>query len=68
MQKDTIKKHSPDEDQKKIKEISKAKKQAKPEKIGATDAVQDPKAKTKQRERRPDGLDRPPEIPRRNGN
>lgn len=66
LQKDTIKKHTQEEDQKKIKEISKAKRQAKPEKIGANDGVQDPKAKPRQR--RPEGLDRPPEIPRRNGN
>ncbi|MFD2866680.1 hypothetical protein [Mucilaginibacter antarcticus] len=68
LQKDTTKKHSADEDQKKIKEISKAKKQAKPERISGTDVVQDPKAKPKARQRRPEGLDRPPEIPRRNGN
>ncbi len=66
LQKDTTKKHSPDEDPKKIKEISKAKRQAKPEKIGAGDNAQDPKARSKPRERRPEGLDRPPEIPRRN--
>jgi hypothetical protein len=68
MQKDTTKKHPQEEDQKKIKEISKAKRQAKPEKIGATDVVKDPKAPAKPRQRRPEGLDRPPEIPRRNGN
>ena len=68
LQKDTIKKHLQEEDQKKIKGISKAKRQAKPEKIGVIDVVQDPKDKTKPRQRRPEGLDRPPEIPRRNGN
>jgi hypothetical protein len=68
LQKDTIKKLPPDEDQKKIKEISKAKRQAKPEKIGDADVVKDPKATPKPRKRRPEGLDRPPEIPRRNGN
>lgn len=68
LQKDTIKKHLQEEDQKKIKEISKAKRQAKPEKIGATEVVHDPNAKPKPRQRRPEGLDRPPEIPRRNGN
>ncbi|MFD2874366.1 hypothetical protein ACFS5N_17925 [Mucilaginibacter ximonensis] len=57
---DTTKKQKAEEE-KKIKEISKAKRQVKPEKIG------DEKAKPK-RERRPEGLDRPPEIPRRNGN
>src|ERR1700710_2544102 len=66
-QRDTIKKHQQEEDTKKIKEISKAKRQSKPEKIGDADNVQDPKAKPKpKRERRPEGLDRPPEIPRRN--
>jgi hypothetical protein len=69
LQKDTTKKHSQEDDSKKIKEISKSKRQAKPEKIGEGDNVQDPKTKPKpKRERRPEGLDRPPEIPRRNGN
>jgi hypothetical protein len=68
LQKDTTKKHPQEDDQKKIKEISKAKRQAKPEKIGATEVVKDPKATPKPRQRRPEGLDRPPEIPRRNGN
>jgi hypothetical protein len=67
LQKDTTKKHLQDEDQKKIKEISKAKRQAKPEKIGVTEAAE-LKGKSKPRQRRPEGLDRPPEIPRRNGN
>ncbi|MFD0750701.1 hypothetical protein ACFQZS_11140 [Mucilaginibacter calamicampi] len=59
-----IKKHPPDEDEKnKIKEISKAKRQSKPEKID--NAGNQPKP---QRERRPEGMERPPEIPRRNGN
>ena len=67
LQKDTTKKHPQEDDSKKIKEISKAKRQAKPEKLGESDNAQDPKAKPKQkRERRPEGLDRPPEIPRRN--
>jgi hypothetical protein len=69
LQRDTTKKHQREEEQKKIKEISKAKRQAKPEKIGGGDNVQDQKVKPKpKRERRPEGLDRPPEIPRRNGN
>lgn len=56
-----IKKRPPDEEEKnKIKEISKAKRQSKPEKID--DANKPP------RERRPEGMERPPEIPRRNGN
>ena len=52
-----------DDDKKKVKEIGKAKHQAKPEK------VEEPApAKTKpKRERRPEGMERPPEIPRRNG-
>jgi hypothetical protein len=69
IQKDTTKKHQQDDDSKKIKEISKAKRQSKPAKIGEPEVVQDPKvkAKSKPRQRRPEGLDRPPEIPRRNG-
>lgn len=57
------------EDRKKIKEVARAKKQPKPEKIepGDNTANQSPKTKPK-RQRRPEGLDRPPEIPRRNGN
>jgi hypothetical protein len=52
------------DDKKKIKEIAKTRKQPKPEKIGpATDET-----KRTKRQRRPDGLERPPEIPRRNGN
>jgi hypothetical protein len=56
-----IKKQPPEEDEKKIKEVQKAKRQTKPEKI---DEAQ-PK---RQRERRPEGMERPPEIPRRNSN
>lgn len=54
------------EDKKKIKEVAKAKKQPKPEKL-EPGADQSPKVKPK-RQRRPEGLERPPEIPRRNGN
>jgi hypothetical protein len=55
-----------EEDKKKIKEVAKAKKMPKPEKIDNVDPVTlQPKAKPK-RQRRPDGLERPPEIPRRN--
>ena len=57
-------KQQQEEDKKKIKEIAKAKRQAKPEKIDDKDAEK-PKPK---RERRPEGLERPPEIPRRGGN
>lgn len=66
---DTVKKPKADDDTKKIKEISKAKRQVKPEKISGDDKAEDSKGKPKRkRERRPEGLDRPPEIPRRNGN
>jgi hypothetical protein len=54
------------EEKKKIKEIPKAKRLLKPEKIDETPGAQ---AKVKpKRQRRPVGLERPPEIPRRNGN
>jgi hypothetical protein len=53
------------EDKKKIKEVARAKKQPKPEKIETGDnTASKPKPK---RLRRPQGLERPPEIPRRNG-
>ncbi len=56
------------DDKKKIKEITKAKRLPKPEKVddkgGATTK---PNVKPK-RQRRPPGLERPPEIPRRNEN
>ncbi|OCX54074.1 hypothetical protein BEL04_07325 [Mucilaginibacter sp. PPCGB 2223] len=50
---------------KKIKEIAKPKHQSKPEKVVAPvdTATVNKKAK---RQRRPEGLERPPEIPRRN--
>ena len=51
------------EDKKKIKEVAKAKKQPKPEK--PVEVTPRPKPK---RQRRPEGLERPPEIPRHNGN
>jgi hypothetical protein len=55
------------EDKKKIKEVAKTKKQPKPEKIETGDnTASKPKQKPK-RVRRPEGLERPPEIPRRNG-
>jgi hypothetical protein len=62
------KKQDPD-DKNKIKEVAKAKKQPKPEKIESGDnkAASQTKPKPK-RQRRPEGLERPPEIPRRNGN
>lgn len=68
IQRDTTKKHQQEDEPKKIKEISKAKRQSKPEKIDEAENLQDPKVKPKpKRQRRPEGLDRPPEIPRRNG-
>ncbi|WP_295674818.1 hypothetical protein [uncultured Mucilaginibacter sp.] len=57
------------DDKKKIKEVAKAKKQPKPEKIETGDNATSLKPKPKpKRQRRPEGLERPPEIPRRNGN
>ena len=50
----------------KVKEVAKAKKQPKPEKVEGDNKADD-KSKTK-RQRRPDGMERPPEIPRRNDN
>ena len=55
------------EDKKKIKEVAKAKKQPKPEKVEPAGSQATPKPKPK-RQRRPEGLERPPEIPRHNGN
>ena len=57
-----------EDDKKKIKEVARAEKQPKPEKVEEIDpATGKPKAKPK-RQRRPDGMERPPEIPRRNNN
>jgi len=57
------------EEKKKIKEIARAKKQPKPEKIEPGDNAATSQTKHKpKRQRRPEGLERPPEIPRRNGN
>ncbi|MHB8206735.1 hypothetical protein [Mucilaginibacter sp.] len=61
-------KHQQDaDDKKKIKEIAKARRQPKPEKIVIDDAPAIKKQKPK-RQRRPEGLEQPPEIPRRNDN
>lgn len=49
----------------KVKEVTKAKKQPKPEKVDENPPKADEKPK---RQRRPDGMERPPEIPRRNDN
>jgi hypothetical protein len=57
------------DEKKKIKEIARAKKQPKPEKIVPAGSTADAKSKKRsKRQRRPEGLERPPEIPRRNGN
>lgn len=50
----------------KVKEVAKAKKQPKPEKVDETSG--DAKKPKPKRQRRPDGMERPPEIPRRNDN
>jgi len=58
-----------EDDKKKIKEVAKTKRQPKPEKIETGDNAASPKPRQKpKRQRRPEGLERPPEIPRRNGN
>ena len=59
-------KHQQDaDDKKKIKEIAKARRQPKPEKIDEAPTAKKQKPK---RQRRPEGLEQPPEIPRRNDN
>ncbi|MDN3582303.1 hypothetical protein [Mucilaginibacter flavus] len=62
----TTKSKKEQEEKNKIKEVAKAKRQAKPEKVieNGTPVPAKPKPK---RQRRPEGLERPPEIPRRNG-
>ncbi|MEN0055951.1 MAG: hypothetical protein AAGC65_19885 [Mucilaginibacter sp.] len=64
--KDTVLAKKQDE-KNKIKEVAKPKKQTKPEKVDDSGAPVTTKPKTK-RQRRPEGLERPPEIPRRNSN
>jgi hypothetical protein len=57
------------DDKKKIKEVAKTKKQPKPEKVEPANNTAAAQSKPKpKRQRRPEGLERPPEIPRRNGN
>ena len=65
---DTTKKQKQQEEEKnKIKEIQKAKRQAKPEKINEDGISLDIAVPVKpKRQRRPEGMERPPEIPRRN--
>ncbi|WP_461450920.1 hypothetical protein [Mucilaginibacter sp.] len=60
-------KHQDSDDKKKIKEIARARRQPKPEKLTPTDGTTVTKPRTK-RARRPEGLEQPPEIPRRNDN
>lgn len=50
-----------------IKEIPSARRQPKPEKVD-NNGQHDVKKEKPKRERRPDGMERPPEIPRRNDN
>lgn len=61
------KKQQEQDEKNKIKEVAKAKRQAKPEKVDENGTLVPAKPKPK-RQRRPEGLERPPEIPRRNGN
>lgn len=59
------------DDKRKIKEIAKARRQAKPEKLitlPPTDTLGSKLRIKARRQRRPEGLERPPEIPRRNNN
>lgn len=56
------KKQQEEDEKNKIKEIAKAKKQYKPEKVG-----EQPDTEKKRRQSRPEGMERPPEIIRRNG-
>ena len=59
---DTTTKKQQTDDKKKIKEVKKAKPVPIPEKLD------DAQNKAKKRQRRPPGMERPPEIPRHNGN
>lgn len=60
-------KQQQEEEKNKIKEIQKAKRQAKPEKIDEEGNAVDIAIPVKpKRQRRPEGMERPPEIPRRN--
>ena len=65
---DTLtKKQKQEEEKNTIKEIQKAKRQAKPEKINEDGIELDITIPVKpKRQRRPEGMERPPEIPRRN--
>lgn len=61
------KKKQQEEEKKRIKEISKARRQAKPEKIDENGNVTEVTIPVRKSQRRPVGVERPPEIPRRNG-
>jgi hypothetical protein len=56
------------DEKKKIKEVAKAKRQPKPEKVDDSGNQGSQNKVKPKRQRRPAGLERPPEIPRRNGN
>ena len=61
-------KQQQEEEKKRIKEISKARRHAKPEKIDENGTVTEVTVPVKPKsQRRPVGVERPPEIPRRNG-
>jgi hypothetical protein len=62
------KKQQEADDKKKIKEVAKAKRLPKPEKVDDNSAANSQNKTKPKRQRRPAGLERPPEIPRRNGN
>ncbi|WP_184543856.1 hypothetical protein [Mucilaginibacter sp. FT3.2] len=62
----TLAKKKEQEEKNKIKEVAKAKRQAKPAKVDENNTGVPAKPKPK-RQRRPEGMERPPEIPRRNG-
>ena len=61
------KKQQEQDEKNKIKEVAKATRQAKPEKVDEYGYTTRAKPKPKC-QGRPEGLERPPEIPRRNGN
>ena len=62
------KKQQEADDKKKIKEVAKAKRLPKPEKVDENGNTNSQNKVKPKRQRRPAGLERPPEIPRRNGN
>lgn len=62
------KKQQEADDKKKIKEVAKAKRLPKPEKVDENSSANSQNKIKPKRQRRPAGLERPPEIPRRNGN